>query len=138
MEFWDSYGKAVGRLNFPEGDMNFVSSPVGSTSLEPWKLSETESPTKERTGPGPSLQHPAHMKQMCSSVLGLDMNPPTTGAGYIPKLMPVCGICLTGQTALSGLWGCMWLMMQRLDMPSGWENTQVCPTLSEEKDGIIV
>ena len=48
MGIGDSYG--VGRrIAGPEGDENSTGRPIESTNLDPWKLSETEPPTKEHT-----------------------------------------------------------------------------------------
>lgn len=57
-EVGDSFGRIGGRFKGPEGDRNSTRRPIETTNLDPWQLSETESPTKEHTGAG--VNPPAH------------------------------------------------------------------------------
>jgi hypothetical protein len=55
IEVRDPYGRAKGTIEGPEGDGNRTGRPTVSTNLDPWKLPETETPTKEHipvSGPG--------------------------------------------------------------------------------------
>jgi hypothetical protein len=47
IELQDSYEKAGGRMEGPEGDRNSTGRPTESTDVDPAGLSETEPPTKE-------------------------------------------------------------------------------------------
>jgi hypothetical protein len=50
MEVKDSSGRVGGKIEGPEGDQNSTGSPTESTNLDSWRVSETETPTKEHTG----------------------------------------------------------------------------------------
>jgi hypothetical protein len=46
MEVGDAFAK---RIEVPEGDRNPIGRPTETTNLDPWELSETESPIKEHS-----------------------------------------------------------------------------------------
>jgi hypothetical protein len=46
MEVRDTYGRVEGKIKGPEVDGNPTERPTESTHLDPWELSESESPTK--------------------------------------------------------------------------------------------
>ena len=48
------------------GDRNSTENSVESINLDPWRLLETEPPTKEHTWAGP--RDPTHIKEVCSLV----------------------------------------------------------------------
>ena len=78
MELGDSYGRVGGRIEGPEEDRG----PLGRTNVDPWKLSETEPPTREhaQAGLGPHT-HGADVQ------LGLLAGPPTMGVGAVSKAL---------------------------------------------------
>jgi hypothetical protein len=49
MEDRDTFGSVGGRIKGPEVDDNFTGRTKEPTNLDPWELSESESPTKEQT-----------------------------------------------------------------------------------------
>lgn len=67
--------KSWGRMEGPEEDRD-ATRPTESTKLDPWRLPETEPPTKEQVWVGPRPSAP--LQQMCSLVF---IWSPTAGAG---------------------------------------------------------
>ena len=55
MEVRDPYGRVRARIEGTEADDNTTGRPTVSSNLDPWKLTETESPTEEHTGAAPWL-----------------------------------------------------------------------------------
>jgi hypothetical protein len=49
-ELGDSYERVGRRVKSPEGDRNSTGRPTESTILDPWVLSETEPPAKNKAG----------------------------------------------------------------------------------------
>jgi hypothetical protein len=49
------------RIKSLERERNPIGGPTESTNLDPWKLLETEPPTKERAQAGMSPLSPAHL-----------------------------------------------------------------------------
>jgi hypothetical protein len=47
MKFWKSYRRVGRKIKGPEKDRDSMGIPTESTNLDPWGLTETESPTKE-------------------------------------------------------------------------------------------
>jgi hypothetical protein len=52
MEVGNPYGKDRGRIKGAGGDGNPIGRTTVSTNLDPWRLRETEPPTKEHTQAG--------------------------------------------------------------------------------------
>ena len=49
MQVRDTYGRVGGRIEAHKVNGNPIGRPTESTNLDPWELSESESPTKEHT-----------------------------------------------------------------------------------------
>jgi hypothetical protein len=59
MDIQEAYGRDGGRIEGLKKDRHSTGRPTESTNLDPWRLPETEPPTKECTQDG--LRTPAHM-----------------------------------------------------------------------------
>ena len=58
MEIRDHYGRVRGKIDGPQRDRTYPRGrPTESTNLDPWKLPETEPPTKEQIQAGPWPWH---------------------------------------------------------------------------------
>jgi hypothetical protein len=73
-EVGDPYGVTGGKIKEAEGEGDPIGRPAFSTNPDPWKLSETELPTRQHIWAGPRHRYSRGMSDLAS--VGEDLSHP--------------------------------------------------------------